>query len=323
MNERTDIKKAKTECIVFENIRDFDLEHVFECGQCFRWVPIDDVNGGGSADYIGAAGSYAARISYRISPNGISTNSISSGSNHVNGIETIESSGFNRDRDISGTLTIEATGGDEEFWRRYFDLDTDYAAVKQTLKANDPAIEPATDYGRGIRILNQDLFETIISFIISQNNNIPRIRKNIESICEKYGEHIGEVFGREWYAFPTPEALAGADVDDLMALRLGYRAPYIKATAQSFLEGECPACREDVLAYHGVGPKVANCIMLFGLHDTAAFPIDTWVRHIMNDMYGFDEKDMKGMQQFAADKFGNLAGYAQQYLFYYYRDKKI
>lgn len=286
--------------IRFEKLRDFDPEHVFECGQCFRWVPAGDVCEEGSADYIGAAGSYAARISY--------------------GSDTCNAAA---DQTCAGTLTIEATGGDESFWRRYFDLDTDYSAIKQTLITNDPAIGPAAEYGHGIRILNQDLFETIISFIISQNNNIPRIRKNIESICAKYGEHIGEFFGREWYTFPTPEALAAADVDDLTALRLGYRAPYIKATAQAFLEGECPSCREDVLAYHGVGPKVANCIMLFGLHDTEAFPIDTWVRHIMNDMYGFDEKDLKGMQRFAADKFGELAGYAQQYLFYYYRDKRL
>lgn len=288
--------------ICFDNISDLDLTHIFECGQCFRWVPADD----GSGDYTGAAGSYAARISYS-RPGGSDTDS---GAGAAAGSE-------------AGTLTIEATGGDEAFWRRYLDLDTDYSAIKRTLAGNDPAIGPALSYGQGIRILNQDMFETIISFIISQNNNIPRIRKNIESICERYGESIGRAFGREWHAFPSPEALAAADVDDLMGLRLGYRAPYIKATAQAFVEGGCPACREDVLAYHGVGPKVANCIMLFGLHDTAAFPIDTWVRHIMNDMYGFDEKDLKGMQRFAAERFGDLAGYAQQYLFYYYRDRKL
>ncbi|MBR0399773.1 MAG: hypothetical protein IJH95_03010 [Mogibacterium sp.] len=325
------MKETKIEQIVFEHVNDFDPEHVFECGQCFRWVPAQDghgeVSSNGSADYIGAAGPYAARISYCVGSDGSSSDRSSDIIKEKNGISAGEAdtemstSGNSGDRE--GTLAIEATGGDENFWRQYFDLDTDYSAIKQTLIANDPAIEPATGYGRGIRILNQDLFETIISFIISQNNNIPRIRKNIESLCTEYGEYTGEAFGREWYAFPTPEALAAADVDDLMALKLGYRAPYIKATAKAFLEGKCPACREDVLAYHGVGPKVANCIMLFGLHDTAAFPIDTWVRHIMNDMYGFDEKDMKGMQQFAADKFGELAGYAQQYLFYYYRDKKL
>jgi len=102
-------------------------------------------------------------------------------------------------------------------------------------------------------------------------------------------------------------------------MKLGYRCPYIIAAAKRFMAEGCPSCREDLLSYLGIGPKVANCIMLFGLRDMAAFPIDTWVKHIMNDMYGFEESDVKGMQNFAADKFGDLAGYAQQYLFYYER----
>ena len=253
----------------FENITDLDLTHIFECGQCFRWIPACD----GTDDYIGAAGSYAARISY--DPQA-----------HI--------------------------------------LMTDYRAIKDRLVRNEPMIAEAVKYGGGIRILNQDLYETLISFIISQNNNIPRIRKNIESICSAYGEYIGEAFGRKWHAFPKPEALADAEESDLTDLKLGYRAGYIKAASCKYLE-DCscrcvPSTREDILAYRGVGPKVANCIILFGLRKTDAFPVDTWVKHIMNDMYGFDEADMKGMERFAGEKFGALAGYAQQYLFYYYRD---
>lgn len=277
--------------IVFDNIKDLDLTHTFECGQCFRWIPADD----GIGDYIGAAGSYAARISLKP----------------------------HEGEAGAGKLIIESTGGNEEFWHDYFDLGTDYSAIKAELVANDPAIAPATEYGQGIRILNQDLFETIVSFIISQNNNIPRIRKNIESLCASYGRKIGEAFGREWYAFPEPEALAAADTDDLMALRLGYRAGYIKAAGEKYLSCPPPCCRDDVLSYPGIGPKVANCIMLFGLRCTGAFPVDTWVKHIMSDMYGFDEKDVKGMTDFAAERFGANAGNAQQYLFYYYRDKKL
>ena len=273
----------------FENIKDLDLQHIFECGQCFRWVPAGD----GTPDYIGAAGKYAARISH--DPN-------------------------------LCRLTVTATGGDEEFWHRYFDLQTDYTAIKDRLVASEPGIEKAVRYGGGIRILNQDLYETIISFIISQNNNIPRIRKNIESICESYGEYIGEAFGRKWHAFPEPETLASAEEADLAALRLGYRAGYIKAASERYVSdvksGCLPETREDILSYRGVGPKVANCIMLFGLCDVGAFPVDTWVRHIMNDMYGIPESDMKEMERFAHERFGNLAGYAQQYLFYYYRDRK-
>lgn len=271
--------------IEINNVKDINLEHVFECGQCFRWVPAGD----GSGDYIGAAGRYAARV-------------------QLNGTD----------------LVIDATGGDEDFWRDYFDLGTDYSAVKSALTANEPAIAKAADYGYGIRILRQDLFETLISFIVSQNNNIPRIRKCIEALCCRYGERIGEAFGREWYAFPEPEVLAAASEEDLAALRLGYRAGYIRAAAERFVHdqeaGHLPGTREDILSYRGVGPKVANCIMLFGLRDVGAFPVDTWVKHIMNDMYGFDESDMKGMERFAREKFGELAGYAQQYLFYYYRD---
>ena len=263
--------------MVFKNINDIDLTHIFECGQCFRWVP------DGPDAYIGAAGSFAARVSLS-----------------------------------DGCLNVEATGGDEAFWRRYFDLDTDYGIIKKKLTDSEPKIKPATEYGHGIRILNQDPFETIISFIISQNNNIPRIRKNIESLCSVYGEPIE---GSSFCAFPSPEALAGAKVCDLAELRLGYRCEYIKASAERFLSEGCPGTREELLAFHGIGPKVANCIMLFGLRDTAAFPVDTWVKQIMNDMYGFDLKDAKGMQAFAAEKYGDLAGYAQQYLFYYYRDR--
>lgn len=263
--------------MLFKDIHDLDLTHIFECGQCFRWMP------DGSGAYSGAAGSFAARVFF------------------------------------DGTdLTVEATGGDEAFWRHYFDLDTDYGLIKRQLAESEPLIKHATEYGYGIRILNQDPFEMIISFIISQNNNIPRIRKNIESLCDKYGEPIE---GSERRAFPTPEALAAADEADLAAMRLGYRGPYIIAAAKKYLECGCPQCREELLDYYGIGPKVANCIMLFGLRDTAAFPVDTWVKQIMNDMYGFGMNDTKGMQQFAREKFGDLAGYAQQYLFYYYRDR--
>ena len=277
------MKHIKT--ITINNVRDLDLTHTFECGQCFRWVP------SGSGSYAGAAGDMAARI-------------------------TLE----------DGTLTIDATGGDEAFWRSYFDLDTDYGEIKRRLISGEPRIADACSYGSGIRILNQDPFETIISFIISQNNNIPRIRKNIESLCRAYGEPVegSEAVspdGGTVCSFPSPEALAAAGVSDLAAMKLGYRSGYIKAGAEQYLKEGCPDCREALLAFRGIGPKVANCIMLFGLRDTAAFPVDTWVKQIMNDMYGFEPNDAKGMQAFASDKFGDLAGYAQQYLFYYYRGR--
>ena len=268
--------------IVFEEVNDCNLTHIFECGQCFRWNKAEE-------SYIGVVGRYACRA-------------------HI--------------IDTSGALVLEVSGGDEAFWRNYFDLDTDYSRIKQSLVESDPLIADACEYGRGIRILNQDVFETIISFIISQNNNIPRIKKNIESICRKYGEPLGELWGEERYAFPAAEVLANADVDALAEMKLGYRSEYIVRAARRYLEEGAPADYESVLDYYGIGPKVANCIMLFGLHSVDAFPVDTWVKQIMNDMYGFETADVKGMSRFAEERFGKYAGYAQQYLFYYYRDRR-
>ncbi|HHW95054.1 MAG TPA: 8-oxoguanine DNA glycosylase [Mogibacterium sp.] len=272
------------ETIKLERIKDFDLAHIFECGQCFRWNPSED-----GESYVGMSGDYAGKAS------------------------------FNQEK---GELVLEVTGGDRKFWSNYFDLNTNYSLIKETLLYSEPKIEDAIEYGKGIRILNQDKFETLISFIISQNNNIPRIKKCIESICRNYGENLGEVFGEERFAFPDPERLSKATVEELMALKLGYRSKYIVASTKKYMEEGCPANYDEVLAYPGVGPKVANCIMLFGLHDVEAFPIDTWVKQIMKDMYGFEDKDVRGMSEFASKRFGEYAGYAQQYLFYYYRDRK-
>ncbi len=295
MNNNMKLQKVDTRIFEFAGVRDMDLTHVFECGQCFRWVPALD----GSGDYIGAVGGYAARAHYDKS---------SYGDEQCNA--------------EAGTLTLEVTGGSEDFWYNYFDLGTDYSEIKSVLAASDPSMEDAISYGQGIRILRQELFETIVSFIISQNNNIPRIRKNIEALCERYGEPIGVAFGREWYAFPSPRALAEAEIEGLAELKLGYRSAYIRAAGERFISCGEPSSSGEVLSFLGVGPKVANCIMLFGLRQVDAFPIDTWVKQIMNDRYGLAISDVKGMADFAKERFGRYAGYAQQYLFYYYRDRR-
>lgn len=268
--------------IRIENVFDFDTVHIFECGQCFRWNKEKD-------DYVGVVDGHVCKAEYDAS---------------------------------AAVLTLETTGGDESFWRNYFDLGTDYSEIRRTLAEAEPGITAALEYGHGIRILNQDSFEILISFIISQNNNIPRIKKNIEALSAKYGEELGECYGAMRYAFPAPENLASAELSDLAELRLGYRAEYIRAAAARFLEEGAPETYEQVIAYLGIGPKVANCIMLFGHRKVDAFPVDTWVKHIMNDMYGFNESDVRGMMQFAEEHFGRYAGYAQQYLFYYYRDRR-
>ena len=265
--------------LVFDNIRDFDLAHSFECGQCFRWNREKS-----DGAYLGIVGEYACRASLSDS-----------------------------------RLTLSVSGGDEAFWRNYFDLDTDYSEIKARLIEAEPRIAPAIEAGYGIRILRQDCFETLISFIISQNNNIPRIKKCIEGLCESYG-HIIEG-ARSLYAFPTPEALANAKPEDLAPLKLGYRDKYIIEASKRYVAEGAPSPKT-ISSYLGVGPKVASCIRLFGMGCTDAFPIDVWVKKIMADMYGFDESDIKGMQAFAEERFGSLGGYAQQYLFNYYRNVK-
>lgn len=265
-------------------VKDMCLEHVFECGQTFRWNSVSCEKG---EYYEGACQGYAAKI-------------------------------FLHD----GILRVDATGGTEEFWHNYFDLGRDYGELKSILSGKHSTLDKAMLEGYGIRILNQDYFEMLISFIVSQNNNIPRIKKCIEALCNTYGEVIE---GTDLHAFPTAERLSALTVDELMKLKLGYRCSYIIETAKRYLEVGMPvakdtaALKKELCEYHGVGPKVADCIILFGLSRVDAFPIDVWVKRIMNDLYGFDLNDLKGMQAKAREEFGDIGGIAQQYLFHYYR----
>lgn len=284
------IRYMKTKIIEIKNLKDIELDHVFDCGQCFRW------NRQENGSYIGVAGGYAAHFELK------------------NDGENI-------------TLKIECTGGDEDYWKEYLDLNTDYGSIKTKLISGDPKLSEAIDACYGIRILKQDYWEVLISFIVSQNNNIPRIKKCIESLAKNYGTPLGEFMGEMRYAFPKPEQLALATLEELADLKLGYRNAYLVAAPKHFAEHGIPVGTaaqkyKELLSYLGVGPKVANCILLFGLRDFTAFPIDVWMKKIMVDMYDFDIKDVKGMQNFAEVHFGELGGIAQQYLFYYYRNKK-
>lgn len=279
--------------IEINGVKDFNTDHIFDCGQCFRW------NREADGSYTGIAGKRPANIAYR-----------------------------------DGTVLIDNAGdGEMDFWRNYLDLDRDYGQIKKTLAAEDEVIRNAIDYGQGIRILNQDRWETIISFIISQNNNIPRIKGCIENLCRNFGEYAGSYRGEEYYSMPAPQVLASLDIEDLAPVRLGYRAKYLIETSKKiaadggtkFLDSAFDenTSGSDVYEYLtglcGVGPKVANCIMLFCMQQYDSFPVDVWVKRVMNRLYGFDESDIKGMKKFAADKYMNLGGFAQQYLFYYIR----
>ncbi len=217
---------------------------------------------------------------------------------------------------------------------KYFDLDRDYSKIKESLASIDNNLKNSIEYGEGIRILNQDLFETIISFIISANNNIPRIKGIIERICKNYGNEI-EYKGKKYYTFPTPAELSKASVDDLRKLGLGFRDVRVYNTTKKIVNGEfdlnklyelnTEEAANELLKLDGIGPKVCDCILLFSdLKRFDVFPIDVWVRRVMNDLYihNEDEKKVnkKEIKKLADEKFGALEGIAQQYLFYWKRE---
>ena len=287
--------------LVFENVRDFDIAGIFESGQCFRFLR------GKDGSYTGVVRGCFANISY----------------NNEEDILTVWSDYMPK----SEALRLR-------FWRNYFDLDRDYKEIKQTLSDSDPVMERVFLAGGGLRVLNQEPWETLISFIISQNSNIPRIRGCIESLCAHFGEKIGYHENRELYAFPTIRALAGAGEEDLNLCRLGYRAKYIVETARqvnvdggAFLDTADAVSAEKaekyLLSLSGVGPKVAHCVMLFSMRKTDVFPIDVWMARAMNRLYGIDENDHEAMREFATQNFSPWGGIAQMYLFEYIRHASI
>ena len=213
---------------------------------------------------------------------------------------------------------VELTTADPEYFRRYFDLDEDYGKITSSLAAC-PELTAAVAFGKGIRILRQDFTEAVFSFIVSANNNIARIKGIIERLSAAYGKKTGD-----YYAFPTPEELQKASVADLKALGLGYRAEYIYDTARAFPSvkaeiaaiSDAEAAHKALLALKGVGPKVADCIVLFGLHLTRSYPVDTWIFKASST----PELDTpKKVRDYYLDRYGDYAGFAQQYVFYYAR----
>lgn len=206
----------------------------------------------------------------------------------------------------------------ESFWKEYFDLDTDYGEFIGKINPNDTYLTQAAAFGNGIRILRQDLWEMIVSFLISQQNNIPRIRRCIQNICEKYGSPRESFRGERYYAVPKPEVLAQLEEDALKECNLGYRSKYVVRTARAVAEGQISLeavaampykkAREELLKLFGVGEKVADCICLFALHHLDAFPMDTHMIQAVEQHYkrGFPRRRYKGCQ-----------GVMQQYIFYW------
>ena len=226
------------------------------------------------------------------------------------------------------------SGDIKEIVTNYFDLNRDYSEIKEKLSKIDENVNLSIQYGEGIRILNQDLWETIISFIISANNNIPRIKGIIERLSQKYGKEINWN-GEKYYTFPTPEELKDVKVQDFRDLGTGFRDVRLYETTRMVLENKVVLkelynidtleARDELLTLSGVGPKVADCILLFSdLKRFDVFPIDVWVRRVMNELYIKNPDETKvnknDIARIAKEKFGDLEGLAQQYLFYWKRD---
>ncbi|HCT63905.1 MAG TPA: hypothetical protein DIC60_01270 [Lachnospiraceae bacterium] len=235
-----------------------------------------------------------------------------------------------------GEIVFEDTTEDEfkRIWMDYFDLNRNYGDIKKLLSKKDETMRAALEYAPGIRIINQDFFQCLISFIISQNNRIPMIKKVVYNLSKKYGEYIKTVEGEDYFSFPTPEKLYGISGDELMECKTGFRGKYIADAVTKYVEGNInhksfgELTTKDVqavlMSIHGVGPKVADCVMLFSLKRSDAFPTDVWVKRIMSYFY-FNKKDtpIKDIHRMAEEKFGEYAGFAQQYLFNYARQLKI
>lgn len=278
------------------NIKSFEPKHIFDCGQCFRWNEMAD------GSYTGTFGRNVLNVKKE-----------------------------NKEIRFKGLVD----GNIEDICNKYFDLDRDYEKIKKDLSKIDNNMKTSINYGEGIRLLNQDLWETIISFIISTNNNIPRIKGIIDRISKTYGEKIVWE-GKEYYTFPTPKQLSKATIEDLRKLGLGFRDVRVYETTKIInakkvdleklhKEENTQHVREILLTLPGVGPKVADCILLFStLKRLEVFPIDVWVRRVINELYIKNENEekvnKKEIEQLAKQKYGNLAGIAQQYLFYWKRE---
>ena len=277
------------------NIKSFELKDIFECGQCFRWNKQED------GSYIGI---------FR---------------NNVLEVEKIENEVI-----FKGICE----GKIEDVVKEYFDLNRNYEEIKEKLSKIDNNMKTSVEYGKGIRILNQDLWETIISFIISANNNIPRIKGIIEKLAKQYGNEI-KYNKNKYYTFPTPKQLKNVSIAEYRKLGLGFRDVRLYETTQMIINKTVDLekirknpntyeVREELLTLSGVGHKVADCILLFSdLKRLEAFPIDVWVRRVINDLYINNEDETKvskkQIEKIAQEKFGDLAGLAQQYLFYWRR----
>lgn len=218
----------------------------------------------------------------------------------------------------------------QNIWFEYFDLCRDYDEINNKLKAIDNYISRAVDYLNGMRILGEDEWEMMITFIISANNSMTMLQKVVENLSEKFGDYLGEYKGRKYYAFPTPKQLSLASLDDIRSCKTGYRDKYIKSAADNivnngvdiykFKELDTKKCIEELKKFDGVGTKVADCIALFGMKKYDTFPMDVWMQRIMKKLYIKEDMSIEKIRKYSIDKFGDLSAFVQQYLFHYVRE---
>lgn len=262
--------------IKIEDVTDLDLRQTLDCGQSFRWTENPD----GSFD--GVAFNKKVRVWL-------------DGKNLY--IENADKRDF------------------ENIWKRYFDLELDYGKIRESISKIHPVLAEATKYAPGIRILQQEPYEALCTFIISQNNNIKRIKGIVQRLCECFGEELSQGV----YAFPTPQKMASLTVEELAPIRAGFRNRYLIDAAQKVYSGEVrlnecrtleyEKARAELMKITGVGVKVADCTLLFGLHRIEAFPVDVWMKRAMEKLF----------PNLKVSDFGEYAGIAQQYIFHYSR----
>ncbi|MGL4992478.1 MAG: DNA-3-methyladenine glycosylase family protein [Sarcina sp.] len=296
--------------IILKNIKNFDLKQTLECGQCFRWEKVKENN------YIGIAYERVIEVEQK-------------------------------DDNIIFYNTCREDF--DNIWKNYFDLNRDYNKVKKEL-SKDKILKKAMEFGYGIRVLNQEPFELVISFIISARNSIPVITSTIKHFAKLWGREI-EYKGNIYYTFPTAEKFSKLTEEEVKAEGGSFRSKYIVDTSKKiykcrlineenlnidkekeFLEKydlkyimskNDNECHQMLQNYSGVGAKVADCIMLFSMGKTSAFPVDVWVKRAMMYFYGVQDVSLPKIRLFAREKFGDLSGFAQQYLFYYTRVHSI
>lgn len=272
---------------IIKGIDDFDIGQTLECGQCFHFYKI------GKDDYLVVA--YGKLL--HISQNG----------KNVTFHDT----------------TIEEY---DEIWADYFDLDRDYGEIKRYLLNKDEILVPAIEKKWGVRILNQEFSETLMSFIISQTKQIPQIKQVVNDISRKYGKYVGEYNGEKYYAFPDIKSLKKITEEQFIECKAGFRAKYL-VNASLFLSEDMnkdyfasytyEEAKKVLTSIKGVGEKVANCVLLFSLGYRNVFPVDVWIKRTMEELYFKKETSKDVIQKFGEEKFGEYGGYAQQYLFYY------